>query len=119
MKAYIATDCNGDEGICVVCFAESAGKAKAYVANKDEFCDYGYTGVRVNRVPMLDKFYSGRHEMDWSDPKERVAMVRYANMECSAELSDAECRCEKCEASKWCGRYERMHDDDDWRTPND
>ena len=115
MKAYVASDRNGDEGTCIIVFAESAGKAKAYTVGTGTFCEYGYTGIRVNRVPMLDKYYHGEPEMDWSDPDSRIAMVRYANMECSCELSDAECRCDDCPAAKWCGRYERMHDDDDWR----
>ena len=114
MKAYIGSDRNGDEGTAVVVFAETVGKAKSYIANTDTFCDYGFTGIRVNRAPMLDKFCAGKPEMDWRDPKQRIAMVRYADFECSYEISDAECKCEECEAKSWCGRYERMHDDDDW-----
>ena len=34
MKAYIGSDRNGDEGTEIVVFAESAGKAKAYVASE-------------------------------------------------------------------------------------
>ena len=115
MKAYVASDRNGDEGTCIVVFAENANKAKAYTASTDTFCEYGYTGVRVNRVPMLDRYYHGKPEMDWCDMKDRAAMVRYANMECSQEILDKELRCNECNATKWCGRYERMHDDDDWR----
>lgn len=111
MKAYACTDRNGDEGSCLVVFAETAGKAKAYTAGTDTFCDYGFTGIRVLRKADLDRFYKGKTEMDWFDPKERIAMVRYANFECSHELSDAECGCEDCEAKKWCGRYEGMHDE--------
>ena len=115
MKAYIGTDRNGDEGTAMVVFAETAGKAKAYIANTDTFYDYGYTGIRVRRSPMLDRFYEGKPEMDWLNPKHRMAMVRYADFECSQWMSDAECGCEECDAKKWCGRYDRMHDDDDWK----
>ena len=116
MKAYIASDRNGDEGTCIVVFAETAGKAKAYTAGTDTFCDYGFTGIRVERNVSLDRFYHGNPEMDWFDQKDRMAMVHYANMECSSEMSDAECRCEECDSRKWCGRYERMHDDEeDWK----
>ena len=41
------------------------------------------------------------------DPKDRVAMVRYANFEFSSEMFFAECDCESCPAKNWCGRYER------------
>ena len=108
MKAYTASDRNGDEGITLVIFAESAGKAKAYAAQDDRFCDYGFTGIRVNRCKSLDQFYKGRPEMDWFDMDDRIAMVRYADFRCSTELSDYECHCEICTARKWCGRYDLM-----------
>lgn len=108
MKAYEVTDRNGDEGISLIVFADTAGKAKAYAAGTDEFCDYGFTGIRVNRVPNLDKFYKGLSEMDWNNTEDRIAMVRYANFECSCEVWHPECEHKKCPAQKWCGRYERM-----------
>lgn len=114
MKAYIGSDRNGDEGTAMVVFAETAGKAKSYIAKTDTFCEYGYTGIRVNRCPMLDRFYEGKPEMDWLNPKHRVAMVRYAKFECSCEVWHPECEREECPAQRWCGRYESMHDDDDW-----
>lgn len=111
VKAYSVSDRNGDEGCTLVVFAETVGKAKAYAAGTAEFCDYGFTGIRAIRQPMLDKYYKGESEMDWYDPKDRVAMVRYANFECSSEMSFAECNCESCPAKKWCGRYEFAMDD--------
>lgn len=114
MKAYTASDRNGDEGITLVVFAENAGKAKAYAARTDTFCEYGFTGIRVNRCLMLDKYYSGQSEMDWHNMKDRVAMVRYANLECSSEIDFKDCHCEECDARKWCGRFERMTEDYSW-----
>lgn len=108
MKAYTATDRNGDEGISLVVFAENAGKAKAYVAGTDEFCDYGFTGIRVNRCKALDRFYRGKREMDWNDDDDRVAMVRYANFECCYEVWHPDCEHGACPAQQWCGRYENM-----------
>ncbi len=114
MKAYITSDRNGDEGMSLVVFAETAGRAKAYTVGKDEFCDYGFTGIRANRCRLLDKFYKGKPEMDWFDPDDRVAMVQYANFECTYELSFAECRCDEseCPAREWCGRYQNWKDDE-------
>lgn len=111
MKAYSVSDRNGDEGISLVVFAETVGKAKAYAAGTDEFCDYGFTGIRANRVSALDRFYKGRPEMDWNNMEDRVAMVRYANFECSSEVWHTECERGECPAQEWCGRYEREHEE--------
>lgn len=111
MKAYLVSDRNGDEGYSLVVFAETAGKAKAYAVGVDEFCDYGFTGLRAIRKPMLDKYYKGKDEMNWFDPKDRIAMVRYADFECSDEISFVDCECEECPAKKWCGRYETYREE--------
>ena len=110
MKAYTVTDRNGDEGTSLVIFAETAGKAKAYAAHTDTFCDYGFTGLRVNRISALDSCYRGKPEMDWLDMDDRVAMVRYADFECSPEVDWSEERCMQCDARTWCGRFEMMTD---------
>lgn len=49
MKAYTASDRNGDSGYSIVVFAETAGRAKAYAANSETFDDYDFTEIRVNR----------------------------------------------------------------------
>lgn len=98
MKAFIATDRNGDEGISLVVFAETAGKAKAYAAGTDTFCDYGFTGIRVNRCKALDGSYKGKSEMDWLDADDRVAMVKLAAFHCGHEFG--------CMDGKDCPAYE-------------
>lgn len=110
MKAYSATDRNGDSPFSIVVFAETAGQAKAYAANSDMFDEYTFTEIRVNRCKALDSFYKGKPEMDWMNDDDRVAMVRYANYECSYEVWHPECEHGECPAQQWCGRYERMHD---------
>lgn len=110
MKAYIASDRNGDIGYSIVVFAETAGKAKMYAANSDMFDAYDFTEIRVNRCKALDCFYNGKTEMDWMDDDERVAMVRCAGFECSIEVWHPECEHGECPAQQWCGRYERMND---------
>ena len=46
--------------------------------------------------------------MDWLDMNDRVAMVRYADFECSPEVDFDVKKCEKCHAHFWCGRFEMM-----------
>ena len=111
IKAYSASDRNGDSGYSIVVFAETAGKAKAYAASNEAFDEYDFTEIRVNRIKELDGFYKGKREMDWMDDDDRVAMVRYANYECSCEVWHPECEHGECPAQQWCGRYERMRDD--------
>lgn len=111
MKAYTASDRNGDSGYSIVVFAETAGQAKAYAASNDAFDGYDFTEIRVNRIKKLDRFYKGKCEMDWMDYEDRVAMVRYANYECSCEVWHPECEKGECPAQQWCGRYERMNVD--------
>lgn len=113
MKAYSISDRNGAEGYSLVVFAETAGKAKAYAARTDDFCDYGFTGIRVIRKPSLDRFYRGNIEMDWDNDEDRVAMVRYANFECSYEADVSEEDCRACPAFQWCGRRDDWEDADD------
>lgn len=108
IKAYIAFDRNCDSDTQLVVFAETSGKAKAYAAGTDTLCDYGFTGIRVNRCKDLDRFYRGKPEMDWMDYEERVAMVRYAGFACSCEVCHPECVKYECPAQQWCGRYWRM-----------
>lgn len=110
MKAWTASDRNGDSGFSIVVFAETAGKARAYTANSDYFDSYEFTEIRVNRCKALDQFYNGRKEMDWLDDNDRVAMVRYANFECSCEVWHPECEYGECPAKEWCARYERLMD---------
>lgn len=110
MKAYTASDRNGDTGYSIVIFAETAGQAKAYAANSYEFDEYDFTDIRVNRCKALDGFYRGNREMDWLDDSDRIAMVRYANFECNSEVWHPECENGECPAQQWCGRWERMMD---------
>lgn len=112
MKAYIATDKNCDSDISLVVFAETAGKAKAYAANREEFDYYTFTDMSVRRCTQLDKYYCGGDAMDWCDPEDRVAMVREAGFSCSYEMDYADCPCDTCPATQYCVRYESMHEED-------
>lgn len=107
MKAYIATDRYGNSGCSIVVFAETAGQAKAYAKDSENFDDFEFTEMRVNRCKELDSYYRGNREMNWLNDEDRVAMVRYANFECSCEVWYPECETGNCSAQEWCGRYER------------
>ena len=107
MKAYTASDRNGDSGYSIVVFAETAGQAKAYARDSDTFDGFEFTEMRVNRCKELDSYYRGNREMDWLNDEDRVEKVRYANFECSCEVWHPECETEDCPAQEWCGRYER------------
>ena len=110
MKAYTASDRNGESGYSIVVFAETAGQAKAYARNSETFDSFEFTEMRVNRCKALDGYYRGEREMNWLNDEDRVAMVRYANFECSCEVWNPECETEECPAQKWCGRYKRMRE---------
>lgn len=99
------SDRNGDEGYSLVVFAETVGKAKSYAAGTDEFCDYGFTGIRAIRQPMLDKYYKGKPEMDWCKAEDRIALVKECGWFCDHEYLDRERDCPECPAAEWCDDY--------------
>ena len=107
MKAYIASDRNGD-GCVMVCFAESAGKARAYAAGHEDFDEYKFTDIRVRRVKALDRCYRGRRQMDWGNMDDRVMMAKEANMFCGYEYDRP--LCDSCDAKDWCSRWWWEHE---------
>ncbi len=104
MKAYCVRNRTTCEYSFVV-FAESPGKAKASVLHMDEFNDDSFTDLEAWRKPELDRFYKGRRLMDWEDPEDRVAMVRYGNFVCTDEAKEFE-DCKECPAREWCSEAE-------------
>ena len=104
MKAYEARNKWGYRDYATVVFAESAGKARAIALYTEacEGCDF--TDIEVFRVQLLDKYYQeGKVEMDWTDAKDRIALVKYCGFYCSMEVINPDC--ENCSAKKWCDRY--------------
>lgn len=104
MKAYLVTNSITRE-YSVVVFAESPGKAKALVQGTDGFEDDSFTELSAYRKPELDPFYKGHRFMDWDDPDDRVAMVRYGGYVCSDEAKEFE-DCKECPAREWCSEAE-------------
>lgn len=106
MKAYLVRDEQSDFDYCTVVFAETRGKAKQEALCADACMDAEFTNISARRIPQLDRFYRGRTEMDWYNDKDRLAMVRYAGMRCSDEVTTDEAECEECPAKDYCERYE-------------
>ncbi len=55
------------------------------------FCD-----IEVSRAPEMDKYYAeGKTEMDWSDPKDRIALVKECGFYCEEPIAED---CKDCPA---------------------
>lgn len=91
-----------DDFYTTVVFAETRGKARSLALSTDCCEDAKFTDIEVNRRPQLDKYYKvGKREMDWYDPKDRIALVKELGMSCEY-MED----CEKCFAKKYCEQYQ-------------
>ena len=109
MKAYSVSDRDCNLGYSYIVFAETRGKAIRHALDccDGTFDSCTWTDMRALREPALDRFYKGKTEMDWCDPDDRIAMVRYAGFECSDWVDVTSDECEKCPAHEWCDRYDR------------
>ena len=100
MKARIVNE--KYETAAAVVFAETRGKAKSAALITDccegaNFCD-----IEVRRVPQMDKYYvEGKTEMDWSDPKDRVALVKECGFCCRHPIAED---CKDCSAKDFCDK---------------
>lgn len=78
-----------------VVFAETRDKAKSLALCTSNICD-----IEVRRVPQMDKYYvEGKTEMDWSDPKDRIAMVKECGFYCRHPIAED---CKDCPAKDFC-----------------
>ena len=103
MKAYC---CRQDIDPCsTIVFAETAGKAR-YIAKSYGMLgdDLEFRDIHVRRVPQLDKYYKGQHEMDWYNDEDRIAMVREAGFTCGEDMFDPD-ECGRCPAVEYCDVY--------------
>ena len=112
MKAWLVRDESRDDDIATVVFAETRGEAHSLAMSTDACEGSRWVDVSVRRAPMLDAESRKQSEMDWYDPEDRVALVQYANFTCSYEMDYADCPCDTCPATQYCGRYESMHEED-------
>lgn len=112
MKAYIVTAGDRLERIATVIFAETASKAKTEALSSRDFTECIYTELRARRCPELDAYYKGKSEINWYDKEGRIALVKYAGLQCSPDVSDFEVGCEECAANEWCGRWQDREDNE-------
>lgn len=101
MKAYRAWDNQSWENYQTVVFAETAQAAKTVAMGTDTCEDARYIDIRVRRFPEMDGHDRGRHEIDWYDPDDRIALVAlgWACDETSWE-------CDTCPAKDACIHWE-------------
>lgn len=98
MKAWLAKETVNFRATVV--FAETRGKAKSAALITDccegaNFCD-----IEVRRVPQMDKYYvEGKTKMDWSVPKDRVALVKECSFCCRHPIAED---CKGCSAKEFC-----------------
>ena len=96
MKAYNVRDKNSFYSTVV--FAESSSKAKVIAMHTDACEDVPYIDIRAKRMPMLDKYYRGKKEMDWYDDDDRIALVKDGKFHCFGESYE----CKNCPAKEYC-----------------
>lgn len=102
MKAYTVWDKYGDDTGATVVFAEGRGKAKSAALGCDCCEDSDYTQIAARRFPAMDEHYRGNTEMDWDDPKDRIALCK-AGWHCHPDYMDD---CATCPAQGYCEIYE-------------
>ena len=102
MKAYIVSTDYGD--FSTVVFADNRGRAKSIAMGTDACMGADYIDIHARRCSALDQYYNNRVEMDWSEPEDRIAMVKEAEFECSGATYDFG-ECPTCPAREYCGRY--------------
>lgn len=101
MKAWLVSVKDGD--CSTVIFAETRGKAK-YISLATETCEYAnFCDIEARRVPHMDKYYKdGKKEMDWENPKDRIALVKECGFRCEYVEPFW---CDDCSAKEYCDLY--------------
>ena len=114
MKAWKVCDIRSEIGGCTVVFAETRSRAHALAMGTDCCEDAEWNDVRVKRIPAMDKMFKpGKCEMDWSDPDDRIALVKECGWFCCHEWLDRERDCPVCPAAEWCEDYQDWKEDSD------
>lgn len=110
MKAWIVNP-KYEFGSAVV-FAKTRGKAKSFALCTSSCEDANFCDVEVSRAPEMDKYYAeGKTEMDWSDPKDRIALVKECGFYCEDPIAE---ECKDCSAKEFCDEavQEKEHPND-------
>lgn len=103
MKAWIVKE--KDEFSATVVFAETRGKARSLARYTDACEDADFCDIEVRREPSMDKYYKeGKTEIDWDNPKDRIALVKECGFHCDYYYVDWD-DCEDCPAKEYCDVY--------------
>lgn len=93
-----------DEGNVVV-FAETREQARNVALSTGEYDNSRYIDMRVYRIQRMDKYYRrGKKIMDFSDPTDRLALVKDADFWCLEHTPET---CAECSAKEYCYVWER------------
>lgn len=107
MKAWFVSEKDAD--CATVVFAETRGKARALAMHTDACEDAQFTDIEVYRRPHMDKYYrEGKTEMDWENPKDRIALVKECGFRCEYVEPFW---CDTCSAKQYCSLYEEYEDE--------
>lgn len=100
------------EFTATVVFAKTRGQAKS-AAMCTEACDgVDFINIETHRLKDADKYYKpGKHELDWYNSADRIAMVKDCGFTC---IPDAHCaeECADCSAKEFCDDFIEMEDYD-------
>ena len=104
MKAWRV--CRKDERWSTVVFAETRGQARSIAMTTDCCEDAQFCDIEVYRAKVMDKYYKpGKVELEWRDPKDRLALVKELGFYCDPEYLDWS-DCKTCSAKKYCDYYQ-------------
>ena len=110
MKAWFAKETVNFRATVV--FAETRDKAKSLALCTSCCKDANICDIEVRRVPQMDKYYvEGKTEMEWSDPKDRIALVKECGFYCEDPIAE---ECKDCSAKEFCDEavQEKEHPND-------
>lgn len=101
MKAWLYQSYDGESHVV---FAETRNKARAYINDQDYADVDDYIDISVRRWKEADKFYDGKSEMDWCNPRHRHFLCEHGWV-CINEVGDD---CSVCSANEVCDKYLNM-----------
>ena len=102
-KASIARE--KDEFCATVVFAETRGEARALALSTDACESADFVDIEVRRIKDADKYYKpGKHELDWYNSDDRIALVKDCGFVCDHEYLDMD-DCAVCSAKDFCDYF--------------
>ena len=104
MKAWLVR--RKGEFEATVVFAETRGKARELAMAKEACEDTDFCDIEAHRKPQMDKYYEeGKKEMNWFNPKDRIALVKDCGFICNVDYFEED-DCIRCPAKEYCEKYQ-------------